>query len=532
MRSKLAAVLLLGGLMASPARAEQSDGLLQAMREELTRSVSQLQMAGQARPYFIQYSVSDLVNHEFRARDGALLRSISTHTRPAVVEVRVGSYSEDALGEFTGDEQMVVEDDLTALRHYLWLSTDEAYREALQGLARKKIRPKPKASLGVNDFSPTPKVVRIEPVLSQTVDQAFWEDRVRKLSAVGTAFPAILRSRVSAGLAVSTRYLLNSEGTELRESEPLVKVSVVLEAEGPDGSPVTQAVTFSAREPKDLPDEAEMIRQTREACEQLLARLKAPTLSEEYLGPVLFVGTAAGNLFGEVLVPLMSPSSERLLKQVLPVAISVVDDPTLHKLGGLNLMGACSIDDEGVEVHRLTLIDRGKLVNLLSNRKPTKAAKGSNGRGRSAGIETGLTGVLPTNLVVTTTEGKSFAELKRLLLQRCREEGLSEGMIVRASGPPDARSGYGGVAPLYYRVSVETGKEELIQGVHRENLNLRGLRRLLALGNEAAVTNYVLLPNSFSIVSPSLLLGELQVTPNPDTNTERLLLPPPQRTPR
>ena len=39
----------------------------------------------------------------------------------------------------------------------------------------------------------------------------------------------------------------------------------------------------------------------RKLCVQLVALSKAPTLSEEYLGPALFVGPAAGELFGEVL---------------------------------------------------------------------------------------------------------------------------------------------------------------------------------------------------------------------------------------
>lgn len=527
------AILLMAALCCWTCRRAQAsdrDDLLSALFAELDRSVQHLQMENHVKPYFIQYTVTDRVSYEFQGQDGALVESSNNRSRPYTVEVRVGSYDEDS-GDahrlpLPAAEKLVVEDDAAAIRHDLWLATDASYRQALQALAYKKTQPKPKTTHHVPDFSVAPPVRCLEPLRPLKVDVAYWEGAVRRLSAIGLDYAPILRLDTTAEFTVSNRYVLNSEGTAVRQSIPLAVISVEVDCNATDGTPLRQTLAFSAREVADLPAMAEMSHQIRALCEEMVALSKAPTLSEDYLGPALFVGPAAGELFGEVLVPLVcNDSMDKLHKPVLPISVNVKDDPLQETLGKLSLLGAYSVDDEGVTAQSVSLIDHGVLANLLSSRKPTKDTKVSNGHGRT--LMAGRFGVLPANMLISSADGKPYDELKSQLLERCRQEGLAYGIIVRAPGGPDQFTAmHGGLPTLYYRVAVTSGKEELIRGVRRENVNLRGLKRLVALGSDRVAINYILGPTlAVTIVSPSLLLGELEVTPEvkPDVS------PPPEQ---
>jgi hypothetical protein len=126
---------------AQPTRADaEKDPVLKAMLTELDRSMSQLQLAGFAKPFFIQYRIEGLDDFETRAAFGASEGSTHTHERVARVTVRVGDYKTDSSGG-RGDgavELAGIDDDPIAIRSALWMATDEAYKNALAALAQKQ----------------------------------------------------------------------------------------------------------------------------------------------------------------------------------------------------------------------------------------------------------------------------------------------------------------------------------------------------------------------------------------------------------
>ena len=50
---------------------------------------------------------------------------------------------------------------------------------------------------------------------------------------------------------------------------------------------------------------------------------------------------------------------------------------------GMRLMGAYSVDDEGVKPSRVSVIEKGQLVNFLLSREPIRDFPNSNGHGRA-----------------------------------------------------------------------------------------------------------------------------------------------------
>src|SRR5258708_3131346 len=125
---------------AKPTTTPDNDVILKAMQDELTRSVGGLQLKGLEKPYFIEYAITDLEGFSIGAEFGALIGSGGGHSRLGQVQVRVGNYDFDS--EFGGpggyQTNIVLDDDYNAIRHDLWLATDQAYKASAEQLARKR----------------------------------------------------------------------------------------------------------------------------------------------------------------------------------------------------------------------------------------------------------------------------------------------------------------------------------------------------------------------------------------------------------
>ena len=113
---------------------------------------------------------------------------------------------------------------------------------------------------------------------------------------------------------------------------------------------------------------------------------------------MLFSGDAAADVFNRLFVPNVEAdrpdmgtaartqgayqSSYRT--PILPAFLSVIDDPTMKTFEGHALFGSYKVDDEGVPVAPVTIVDHGKLINFLIDREPVKDFPASNGHGRAA----------------------------------------------------------------------------------------------------------------------------------------------------
>ena len=97
-----AGILSLSGLLPAAAqitRVEaEKDPVLKAMLEELDRSMTQMQLPGFEKPYFIEYRIEQVDDFETRASYGASEGSQHSHARVARISVRVGDYKTDNSG--------------------------------------------------------------------------------------------------------------------------------------------------------------------------------------------------------------------------------------------------------------------------------------------------------------------------------------------------------------------------------------------------------------------------------------------------
>src|SRR5258706_15573718 len=138
------------------------------------------------------------------------------------------------------------------------------------------------------------------------------------------------------------------------------------ETRADDGMQLMRVETFQFSDPAKFPSEAEVAASAQEMAKDLSALHAAP-LAEPYSGPALLSGRAAAVFFHEVLGHRVEGHRQRgrdegqtftkkVNEPVLPAFLTVVDDPTLARLSGLDLNGFYEFDDEGVAARKVEVV--------------------------------------------------------------------------------------------------------------------------------------------------------------------------------
>ena len=357
MRALLVSGAALGVALALCGQAPPADPLLQALHDEVERS-RKLTITDLEPPYFVQYVVDDADAFSVSASLGGLIARRRSRYRALEVQVRVGDYKSDntnfAGGRGGGSrydlEAFPIDDDYMAMRRHLWLETDSAYKGAVEALSRKRAALRNVTENDqLNDFAHAQPLRSLGQIRPLSIDENAWVDRVRALSAVFVRFPDVKYSTVTLEASGGGYYVVNSEGTEVREPEPVTFVRVRAQAQAADGSTVRDALTIHALDLANMPAQAEMERGAAALAENVTALARAPK-GEDYNGPVLFEGMAGAQILAEVLGKNLaavrrsaggrggaSAESEldgRIGARVLPESFDVTDDATMKTWRG------------------------------------------------------------------------------------------------------------------------------------------------------------------------------------------------------
>ncbi len=547
------------------------------MRDEMARSVSRMQIPGAEKPFYIQYQLLDLDIREITGSFGALLSSSTTRNRFMLLGVRIGDYhldssnfvTEDGFRGFLGSAgQVGIDRDYNSLRQDLWLSTDQAYKEALTSMSLKRafLRSLTKPP-EIDDFSQAQPVVQVEPRVEPDWTSRNWEDEARESSRSVRGVPELKDARVTYYLIYATYYLLTSEGTEIRISRSFAGIEGAMDALSDDGMQIQNFYSKYVTRPADLPSAADVSKELQRTASEVVA-LRTSPLVPDFTGPILFDAPASGSLLAQTLAastsgarpPLsMVPRFDEIMEglggrsewtgrvntRVLPASVSLTDDPGQTAFNGQPLIGGYGVDDEGVRAQRVSIVEDGILRNLLMSRRPGPESQLSNGHARAAILSTPKP--LSSNLTFQSNAGLSTDDLKKKFLEMCKDDGHEWCVEVRRMDNPALSSvhaedfnetigalasgiGSGTRLPLIlYRVYVADGREELVRGGLLNGLTLRSLRNIAGIGNDLTVFNYVQNPaqgfagtalGAFgsaqdgipsSIIAPSLLLEEGEV---------------------
>ena len=509
--------------------AANGDALLEALLTELDRSKAQLKMDQVQPPYYIEYRVNDVDEYAAEATFGALRDHQRIHVRVLRVVVRVGDYKQDSyFGQGMGETNILpLDDDPIALRHQIWLATDEAYKAAGEALTEKQAALKQFSveEHPVDDFAKAPVVTAVGSAMKLQLDEASWKKTLEDVTNLYRQYSNVQSVTASARFSAINEYLVNSEGTVTRSGENTYLVQLNGSAQAADGMRLNRNPFWMTARAEELPSRDALLSESKKMLETLTALREAPIVEEEYRGPVLFAPDAADDVVASMVGANVLGRKPQLGKpnrttgafatsyktRVLPNFLTVVDDPTLKDFQGKSLVGSYRVDDEGVTARPVTVIEEGTLTNYLMGRQPIRDFPTSNGHGRAApgsfpGPSLGV-------LLLKSSEAQSPEALKQRVVQMVTEQGKPYGYRVETMG--------GNAPRLLYRVYGRDGHEELVRGAVFNELDIRALRSdLVAVGNDPLVSNRAgAVPTT--IISPSLLFDELEVK-RADTSKDKL----------
>jgi predicted Zn-dependent protease len=516
--------------------AAKGDALLEALLTELDRSKAQLKIDQVQAPYFIEYRVNEVEDFGAEATFGALRENQRVHVRVLRVVVRIGDYKQDSYyGRGQGETTILpLDNDPIALRHQIWLATDDAYKAAGQALAEKQAALKQFSadSNPVDDFANAPQLIAVEPTVSLKIDEASWKKTLEDVTSLYKQYPDVQSLTASARFSAINEYLVNSEGTVTRCGKTTYFVQLNSSAQAADGMRLGRSPAYMVSRMEELPARDALIADAKNMLDTVVALRQAPIVEEEYRGPVLFAADAANDIVASLIGQNVVGRKPQLGKpnrttgafatsykaRVLPNFLSVVDDPTMKDFQGKSLVGNYAVDSEGVKAQPVNTIENGILTNYLIGRQLIRDFPASNGHGRAA------TGSFPGPslgvLLLKSSEPQSPGELKKKVTQMVNDQGKPYGYRVETLGP-------GNSPRLLYRVYAKDGHEELVRGAVFNELDTRALRMdVIAAGNDPLVNNR---PGGVptTVISPSLLFDELEVK-RADTSKDKLPdYPPP-----
>lgn len=548
--------LVVASTGATRAQDTVSSPVLQAMKAELSRSLQTLKTQPTP-PYFLSYEITEVHSVTVAGFFGTITRSNENRRRLLDVDVRVGDYTLDNTHPLRGGFpfgfadrysriQVPIEDDPDAIRSILWYHTDKKYKRAVERLMKVKtnIQVKVEQEDKSADFSREAPEKHVEKPVPVAVDRRAWEEKIRKYTAPFAQHGDIYEAKATLSVNGETRWYVNSEGSEIQISQAYYRLFISAFIKAEDGMELPRYESFFAFTPEGLPDEETVLKAVETMIEDLRA-LRAAPIVDPYTGPAILSGRASGVFFHEVFGHRIEGHRQKREEEgqtfkkkvnelVLPDAFSVYFDPTLHRAGEADLIGAYRYDNQGVKARRVAVIKNGVFKRFLMSRSPIEGFPNSNGHGRK---QAGFQPVArQSNLIVEVSQPVSQTELKNMLIEHIKKENKPFGLYFE-----DIRGGFtitGRVIPnafnvlpiMVYRIYPD-GREELVRGVDLIGTPLTAFSQITAGDDQVDVFNGMCRAESGSVpvssVSPAILVAQIEVQKKGKSQERPPILPPP-----
>jgi predicted Zn-dependent protease len=546
------ATLLLA--IALPAAA-QPGRLLDTMSQELNRNFEVLKAKGDPAPYFLSYEITEQEYETITGTLGAINSVSNGKTRALDVSVRVGSPQLDNYrrvrgvggGQVTSGAAVTFEDNPDSLRRRLWSETDRAYRSAAERLIRIRTNAEVRVAAADTsaDFSSEQpsQYQQVPPKLK--FDRNAWKERIRRISARFQNYGYVLTSRVSVAAQTETRYLTDTERSRISHGRGFARIVISASGKAADGTDLSTFDTFEAVDASGLPKDEALLATVDRLATELSGLLKAPE-AEPFVGPAIFSGRAAGVFFHEIFGHRVEGHRQKdetegqtftksVGSKVLPDFLSVVFDPTLRKVGGIDLNGWYEYDDEGVKARPVTVVDAGVLKTFLMSRTPIQGFDKSNGHGRrQPGAEVVSR---QSNLIVQSSKAVPETRLKQMLIEEVKRQNKPYGLYfldITGGYTTTARGGvqaFKVIPVIVYRVYADGRPDELVRGADIVGTPLASFAKILATSDKPEVFNGYCGAESGSVpvsaVSPSILVSEIEIEKKAKANDRPPLLPEP-----
>ncbi len=509
-------------------------------------------------PYWLSYAVVEERRTTIQGTHGVHAGTLREADRTLDVDVRVGSMALDNThkirdASFFSDVSrpswnVPLFGPGEALRRALVRGTDDVYRQARARLVKVRANEAVKVEREDNsaDFAAAAVVNEEHDFVAETVDVAQWEKLLAEASGLYVGRKHVIDSAVQLVVSESRRWIVNSEGTRVRDGRQHYRLATWAETVADDGMALTVYDYIDVASPSALPGRDGAFALVNGVADRLLA-LRAAPLIEPWSGPAILRGRAAGVFFHEIFGHRVEGHrqkdedegqtfTQKVGERILPAFLDVVDDPLLPRLAGHDLNGHYRVDDEGVGAEAVSLVDGGVLRSFLLSRAPVAGFPTSNGHGRR---QPGNAVVARQgNLIVSARQSVSYEALRKRLVDEVRlqkkEFGLvfddiSGGFTFTGRSTPNSFA----VQPVtVWKVFADGRPDQLVRGVDLIGTPLATFGRIVAAADDVEVFNGVCGAESgwvpVSAASPSLLVSEVEVQRREKGNDRPPLLPVPR----
>ena len=416
----------------------------------------------------------------------------------------------------------------TTLRPFatrLWNATDEAYKNALRAYSAKQAALKRfQTPPTEKDFAPAKPVTHIGPLVSLDIDRKEWVRRIVEASGLYATDPEVSSFAADVqystanvrGLAVN-RYLVNTEGTAVRQGYSGYAASINVGGQAADGMELTRengTVGVTAKELESWPAFRKRVIANIKSLEALR---NAPVVSsEDYHGPVLFSGDAAADVMDRLFIPNVEATRPEMgttartqgaytssfHARVLPDFLSATDDPLTDHLrrppAARRLCGR----------RRRRARPAGQRGSSTASWRTTSSAA----RPSATSLSRTATAAPPWVRPPARSSGVMIFKSGRSLQRRrheCAPARHGQGPGPRCLRRGDAR--WPSLAPRLLYLVHPDGSRQLVRGAVFDELDNRSLRSdIIAAGDDEYVDNSLgIVPTT--TIAPSLLFDDIGV---------------------
>ncbi len=528
--------------------------VLQAMEDELMRSLEKLKLEGYETPYFISYQIKDNEYYSIKGKYGAIASSENDRIRRLFVDVRVGNYDFDNSikgrsgggAPFHDASDVPVDNDPDAIRAALWQATDLAYKGALTQYFNKKANNvREIKDTNSKSFTREKSHNYYGPELNLTFNPGEWKDKIREISSVYKNYKELTNADIVITAQKETVYFINTEGTSYIRDEVLYSIDAQVTTRAEDGKVISNYRNLYYVSPKQIPSVKEIKAIVNEMVKETLVMRSAEVLSPVSV-PALLEPEAAGVVFHEAIGHRLEGErqiddnegqtfKEKVGEEIIPTFLSIIDDPSMKNFNGTHLMGYYPFDDQGVPGERVVLVEKGILRNFLLSRTPVNGFERSNGHGRASYGRAPIARM--SNTIIESDTEYSKEKLKELLIEEVKRQNKPFGLLIkRMKGGETNTSSYNFQAyratPVaIYKVDPKTGEETPVRDVEIVGTPLVSINKIIATGDDYSVFNGFCGAESgyipVSTVAPSILVSEIELQRKSSKKEKLPLLPPP-----
>ncbi len=354
-------------------------------------------------PFYIEYRVFDVDQFEAGAAFGALRDQNRSRLRLLRAVVRLGDYKVDSfIGSGQGVSDILpLDNDELAIRHQIWMATDQAYKRAGEALAAKKSMLKQlNVEQPVDDFAKAEPVQSIGPVAKLDVDPAKWTKMLESATSVYKNDPQIQSLTASLSFIALSEYFVNTEGTVTRQGSTHYLIALSASEQAPDGMRLDRSPEYTSSRIEEMPTpeqfQADALKPGRQHEEAARGTRRRRRIS----GPGSFLQRCRGrHVFRSGCCPTFWGAGPRRggphepqgsLRAAIKLACFRISFPwsmirRWRHLRATVLAGATKWMTKAFQSAPLPWWTRGQLMNFLIGRLPIRDFPTSNGHGRASG---------------------------------------------------------------------------------------------------------------------------------------------------